>query len=186
MGASWSIAIGAVLAALISLSLFSRRSVRATLTIKATPEEIWRVLTDAESYPRWNSVHVSVEGVFEPGATLVVEARNPDQSISILTPKVERVVANQLIHQTGGVPAVLAYDHRWQLDPVEGGTRVTQEEAYQGIGVLFLDEVRLAAGYRRSLIQLRDLLESRQQVVRAAESAATADCQSAGDSADCR
>ncbi len=160
MGATWSIAIAGILAALISLSLFSHRSVRASLTIKATPEDIWKVLTDTDSYGDWNPLYVSVEGDFEPGATMVVEMRNPDRSLSILTPRVVHVVPRQLINQTGGVRGALAYDHTWQLDPVEGGTKVTQREEYQGIGVLFLDDVWIGAAHRRALIQLRDLLES--------------------------
>ncbi len=160
MGATWSIAIAGILAALISLSLFTRRSVRASLTIKAAPERIWKVLTDPASYADWNPLHVSVEGEFEPGTTLVVEMRNPDRSLSVLMPKVVHVVPKQLINQVGGVRGALAYDHIWQLDPVEGGTRVTQREEYQGIGVLFLDDVWIAAAHRRALIQLRDLIES--------------------------
>ena len=163
MGTTWSLAIAAILAALIALSLFSRRSVRAVLTIDATPEEIWAVLTDPETYAEWNPIFVSVEGRFDPGATLAVERKNPDRSLSILTPKVERVVPNQLINQVAGVSGVLAYDHTWQLDRVESGTKVTQREEYQGIGVLFLDEVWIAAAHRRALIQLRDLLEAQQQ-----------------------
>lgn len=160
MGATWSIAIAGILAALISLSLFTHRSVRASLTIAAKPEDIWKILTDPESYGDWNPLHVTVEGEFEPGATMLVEMRNPDRSLSVLTPRVVQVVPNQLIKKTGGVRGALAYDHTWQLDPVEGGTKVTQREDYQGIGVLFLDDVWIAAAHRRALIQLRDLIES--------------------------
>ena len=160
MGATWSIAIAGILAALISLSLFTRRSVRASLTIKAAPEDIWKILTDTESYADWNPLHVAVEGEFEPGATMLIEMRNPDRSLSILSPRVIQVVPNQLINQTGGVRGALAYDHTWQLDPVDGGTRVTQREDYQGIGVLFLDDVWIAAAHRRALIQLRNLIET--------------------------
>lgn len=160
MGATWSIAIAGILAALISLSMFTRRTVRASLRINATPEEIWKVLTNAESYAEWNPIHVSVEGQFEPGATLLVEMRNPDCSISILMPKVLHVVANRRITQSGGVRGALAYDHTWRLDPVDGGTQVSQTELYQGIGVLFLDDVGISVAYRRALIQLRDFVES--------------------------
>lgn len=163
MGTTWSIVIGAILAALIGLSLFSRRSVRAVLTIDATPEEIWQVLTDSETYVDWNPLLTSVEGRFEAGATLVVERMNPDRSLSILTPRVETIVTNKLLNQRSGVPGVLAYDHKWQLDPVDTGTKVTQREEFQGIGVLFLDDVWIAAAHRRALIQLRDLLEARRQ-----------------------
>ncbi len=163
MGTTWSLAIAGILAALISLSLFTRRSVRAVLTIDARPDEIWQVLTNPEGYVDWNPIHVSVEGRFEEGATLAVEKKNPDSSVSILAPRVERVVPNQVLRQTGGVAGLLAFDHTWRLDPVEGGTKVTQHEMYQGIGVLFLDEVWVATAYRRALIQLRDLIEAQQQ-----------------------
>ena len=61
-----------------------------------------------------------------------------------------------------GERAAHTADHTWQLDPVEGGTKVTQREEYQGIGVLFLDDVWISAAHRRALIQLRDLLEAQE------------------------
>ncbi len=173
MGMQWVVAIPVVLAVLALLALFSRKSVRAALTIQATPAEVWSVLSNPASYADWNPVMVSLEGAFEEGATLSVETKNPDGSTSVFAIRVAEVLPNQRLNQVGGVPGLLTFDHTWRLTPVEGGTKVSLREVYRGIGVLFLDAVWVEAAYRRAIIQLRDLVESRGRQQRGIEDWAT-------------
>ncbi len=35
------------------------------------------------------------------------------------------------------IRGILTFNHKWLLDPIDGGTRVTQHEEYRGIDVLF-------------------------------------------------
>ena len=42
-------------------------SYSATTTIKASPEKIWQLLTDAPGYPRWDPTVIRIEGTIAPG-----------------------------------------------------------------------------------------------------------------------
>ena len=159
MTSKWTIAAGLVLIVLAALAFFSRKSVRAELTIQADPQQVWAVLTDADSYRDWNPILVSVDGEFVEGRTLSVEMKNPDDSVTVVTPRVRRMVPNAELNQVGGVPGVLTFDHTWRLEAEDGGTRVTQFEEYRGIGVLFWDPAWVEAAYRRANENLRVRVE---------------------------
>lgn len=50
-------------------STFSRTT-RVATTIDAEPSRVWSLLTDADSYPRWSSTVVSLNGPIAPGETV--------------------------------------------------------------------------------------------------------------------
>lgn len=162
MTSKWLIAVGLILIAVIVLALFSRKSVRAELTIDAPPEEVWSVLTDPALYPDWNPILVSVQGKFEEGATLSVGMRNPDGSVTDVKSRVKKLVPGSKLNQVGGIPGVLTFDHTWKLEAVAEGTRVTQFEEYRGIGVLFWDPAWVEEAYRQANLSLRERTESQQ------------------------
>ena len=160
MTSKLTIAVVLILAAIILLALFARKSVRAELIIQAEPLEIWVVLTDPTSYSEWNPILVSVEGKFEEGATLSVDMRNPDNSTTTLNPRVKKLVPGSTLNQFGGVPGVLTYDHTWSLEPVDGGTRVVQFEEYRGIGVLFWNPAWVEEAYNGANENLKAMFEN--------------------------
>lgn len=162
MTSKWLIAVGLILITVIVLALYSRKSVRAELTIDASPEDLWSVLSDPASYPDWNPILVSVEGKFEEGATLSVGMRNPDGSVTNVKPRVKKLVPRSELNQVGGIPGVLTFDHTWKLEAVAGGTRVTQFEEYRGIGVLFWDPAWVEKAYKQANVGLQERTESQQ------------------------
>ena len=160
MTSKWVIVVVLILIVLALLALFSRKSVRAELTIRATPDEIWSVLSDPTSYSEWNPILVSVDGTFEEGATLDVGMKSADGSVSDVKPLVKKMIPNVELNQVGGIPGILTFDHTWRLEEVDGGTRVTQFEEYRGIGVLFWNPSWVEAAYRQANSNLRDRFES--------------------------
>lgn len=50
------------------------KSFASHAAIRATPETIWRILTDATNYPSWNRTVVKVDGRIALGETLTVHA----------------------------------------------------------------------------------------------------------------
>ena len=70
-----------------------------------------------------------------------------------------RLVGGQELNQFGGLRGVLTFDHTWRLEPVAGGTRVTQHEEYRGIGVWFWDPAWVEEAYRDALVALERHLE---------------------------
>ena len=51
------------------------KSFTTRTTIKAAPEAIWALLTDAPAYPSWNTTVTSVDGAIAPGQKVTVHAK---------------------------------------------------------------------------------------------------------------
>ena len=141
---------------LVALALAGCKSVDAQLTIPAPPEKIWSVLMEGENYGEWNPVLVEVDGEFEEGATLTYQMMTESGEPTEVEARVIKLDPRQELNQAGGIWGILTFDHHWLLEPVEGGTRVTQHEDYTGIGVLFWDPSWFESAYARGNRALRD------------------------------
>jgi uncharacterized protein YndB with AHSA1/START domain len=78
------------------------KSYDATATIKASPEAIWAILTDAPGYRAWDSGIERVEGSIAPGNRLkVVSKANPGRAFPV---KVTEFSPGQRMTWSGGMP----------------------------------------------------------------------------------
>ncbi len=145
--------LGVVIAA---LAVAGCKSVDAQLTIPASPEEIWSILMDGENYGEWNPVLVKVEGEFREGARLTYQMMTESGEAAEVEARVVKLDPGRELNQAGGYWGILTFDHHWILEPVEGGTRVTQHEDYTGIGVLFFDPSWFESAYGLGNRNLRD------------------------------
>lgn len=110
------------------------KTYRAATTINAEPETIWRILTDAASYPAWHPEVLDVEGRFAPEGTLVLH-RNAEPKVATVV-----VTAFDPPHQlaltgTGGMPqAMLKAVRTFSLEPAaNGAVEFTQELVFTGM-----------------------------------------------------
>lgn len=149
-------AVGLIGVIIVALSLLGHKSVHAELVIPAPPEAIWSVLTDAEGYEDWNPVFTSVKGEYREGATMAYRMRDASGKETDVTATVVKFDEARELNQFGGMRGILTFDHHWVLEPVEGGTRVTQHEEYRGIGVWFWDPSWFESAYARANEALRD------------------------------
>ena len=146
----WMVA-AAVLPALVfvTLLLLGRETFHAEITIEATPERVWSVLTDAPGYAAWNPLLVPVSGDFREGAEVEYQLTQPNGKQSTMKSRVSKVVAREELRQHAGIPGVLTADHTWRLEPTQEGTRVTQHEIDNGVAMLFWDSSWVQAGLRK-------------------------------------
>ena len=50
-------------------------------SIRATPDRIWALLTDAPGYPKWNNTVDKIDGRIADGQSITVHAKiNPDRA----------------------------------------------------------------------------------------------------------
>ena len=146
------------------------KSVDAQLTIPAPPEAIWSVLMDGESYGEWNEVLVEVvAGEFREGERVSYKMMTESGEAVDVDAKVVKVDPGRELHQSGGYWGLLTFDNYWILEPVEGGTRVTQHEDYSGIGVFTFDESWFEEAYGRGNRNLRDRVLAESGVESASE-----------------
>ena len=108
------------------------KSYEATSEIPATPDAIWKVLTDGAGYPTWDSGVDRVEGTIAPGETIkVVSAAAPGRAFPV---KVGEVESGRRMQWSGGMPLGLFRGVRtFTLSPQAAGvTRFHVREEYTG------------------------------------------------------
>ena len=127
----WLIGGLVVVALLVVAGLLIKKSVRAEIVIKASPQEVWSTITNPSTYGEWNPIFVHYEGEFFEGNTLTLQMKMGDTPTPVQV-AVKDLVANEWLHQGGGYPVILTYDHNWYLESVPEGTKVTQYEYYTG------------------------------------------------------
>lgn len=69
------------------------RTTEVSTTIQAQSDIIWKLLTNAEQFPKWNSTVVSIDGKIEEGATIKLKSTLDESRTFKL--KVKEVVPEQ-------------------------------------------------------------------------------------------
>ena len=108
------------------------KAYEASSTIKATPETIWEILTDAPAYPNWDSGVVRVDGRIAPGEKItVVSSANSGRAFPV---KVTEFDPGRRMVWSGGMPLSLFKGVRtFTLSPQgDGSTGFRVREEYTG------------------------------------------------------
>jgi hypothetical protein len=109
------------------------KSFAVSITIRATPERIWQILTDAPAYPDWNSTVSRVDGRIAAGETVTVQVKaSPGRAFPLTVTGFEpptRMV------WSGGMPLGLFKGERtYELRSIgEGGVEFAMREDYTGL-----------------------------------------------------
>ena len=104
----------------------------ASITIHASPEVVWRILTDASGYPNWDPVMDHIEGNLAPGETVKFFTKLSPQAFPV---KVTAFEPNRRLVLTGGMPLGLFKSERTHMltPSQEGGTIFKTEEIFSGL-----------------------------------------------------
>lgn len=135
--------------------------IETQITIAATPEKVWEILTDFKRYPQWNPFIKSIEGVVEVGNQIKISL--PDMKFS---PQVLVFEKNRELKWLGKLFLKGLFDgeHRFLLEGLPNGeTLFTHSEAFSGILVpLFKTklETNTKAGFEAMNQQLKIQAES--------------------------
>jgi hypothetical protein len=108
------------------------KSFAAHAVIRATPETIWRILTDAPNYPGWNTTVSRVDGHIAAGETVTVHAKvAPGRAFPV---EVVAFDAPKRMVWSGGMPLGLFKGERtFELRSMSaGGVEFTMREEYSG------------------------------------------------------
>lgn len=104
----------------------------ATTTIHASPETIWRVLTDAPSYPEWDPSVDRIEGTIASGEKITAYTKlSPGRAFPVT---VSEFAPGQKMTWTGGMPFGLFRGVRtFTLTPqADSGVEVAVREVFSG------------------------------------------------------
>lgn len=106
-------------------------SCAVAVNIGASAENVWRLLTDAEGFPRWNSTVTRIEGQIREGQKLRLHVPGTTRTF---TPKVSGVAPNQRMTWSDGVAPMFKGVRTFQLTPRNDGTTdFAMEERFSGL-----------------------------------------------------
>ena len=104
---------------------------RVEINIRASARVIWKLLTDAQNFPRWNTTVTRVEGEIREGQRLRLRVPGTDRAF---TPKVSNVVPDQRMTWTGGFAPLFKGVRTFELTPCsDGTTRFVMQERFSGL-----------------------------------------------------
>lgn len=140
-------------------------------TIEATPDEVWAVLADLDSYPTWNPSIIRSEGELRVGSRLRNEVRSGGGSMTF-TPEVLVADPGRELRWVGHtyLPGVADGEHSFVIEDIgDGRVRLVQREEFTGVVVPFaggsLEPFR--GEFRKVNEALADEVERRREVTSA-------------------
>ena len=115
------------------------RRIDTAVSIAAPPARVWQVLTDFARYPEWNPFIRAIEGRAEAGARLKVEIEAAGKR-HVFRPLVLQATEGRCLRWLGrvGFPGLFDGEHDFFLEAEGAGTRLRQEESFQGFLVPLL------------------------------------------------
>ncbi len=101
-------------------------------TIQASPDRIWGLLTDAASFPRWNSTVTKIEGSIAPGETLKLEV--PAAPGRVFKPKVTGFEPGRSMVWSDGFAPMFKGVRTFTLTATaDGATEFAMREEFSGV-----------------------------------------------------
>ncbi len=111
--------------------------VRAEIEINASPERVWKVLTDFSSYSSWNPLITSAGGTAKTDSVLTLRLQPPQSRTLALKARVLHYERLRQIRWRGaawGVPLLLSSEQSFTLEALpDGRTKVVQQAAATGL-----------------------------------------------------
>lgn len=134
--------------------------VKTEISIQASPDKVWKIFTDFDSYPKWNPFIKSIQGIVASGNKIKVSITGMN-----FTPIVLQYQTNKQLIWKGVlmIPGLFDGEHRFILIDLGNGTTLfKQEETFSGILVpLFKNYLnsKIKSGYEAMNTKLKELAE---------------------------
>lgn len=116
------------------------KKIETNITIQATVEQVWQVLTSFNAYPLWSPTIKSFEREPVQGKRCVVLLEQPNGFKIKMNPRFLRIDPNRELRWKGElfIPGIFDGEHYFILDQVEPNlVRFTQGELFSGLMIPF-------------------------------------------------
>jgi hypothetical protein len=129
------------------------RTVSSEIEIAASPEQVWGVLADLDSYPEWNPFITHIKGELEMGRRLSVRIQPPGGRAMSFRPTVVTALPGRQLAWLGRLlaPGIFDGEHRFEIARGDGGVRFRQSEVFRGMLVPMMGSVleKTRAGFEQ-------------------------------------
>lgn len=99
--------------------------------IQAPPDRVWKLLTDAASFPTWNSTVTRIDGTIAPGEKLGIQV--PAAPGRTFTPKVTEFQPGARMVWSDGMAPMFKGVRTFVLTPTPTGVEFRMTEEFTGI-----------------------------------------------------
>ncbi|MBD3322709.1 MAG: SRPBCC domain-containing protein [Chitinivibrionales bacterium] len=117
------------------------RQLSESIEISASPERIWKILADFDTYPQWNPFIRSIKGDMREGNRIRVILHPPGKKDFVVVPKVLSCKARSEFIWLGHllVPGIFDGEHIFRIERIaENRTMFTQKELFNGLFLPFI------------------------------------------------
>lgn len=110
-------------------------TIQTSTAIAASPERVWQVLTDLDSYPEWNPFIIEGSGEIRTGRKLRLRMQPPGGKPMSFRPTVLAAEPGRELRWLGRLilPGIFDGEHWFLLSPEGDGTRLEQGERFSGL-----------------------------------------------------
>lgn len=112
------------------------KEIKTEILIHATPDKVWKILTDFDNYPTWNPFIKSIKGTAKVGNKITARMEPPGAKGMTFKPKVLVFEINKEFKWIGHllIPGLFDGQHKFELiDNGNGTTTFRQSEKFGGI-----------------------------------------------------
>ena len=135
--------------------------IRTDIEIAAAPERVWEILTDFESYPRWNPFIRHITGSLDSGSRLTVRIEPPGGTGMTFRPTVLVAQRPRELKWVGRLVVRGLFDgeHRFLIEPRSNGqVSFSHSETFRGLLVPLLRR-RLDLNTRQGFLEMNTALK---------------------------
>lgn len=143
------------------------KEIKTQITINASPEKVWSILTNFEKYPEWNPFIKSIKGTPTVGKRIIARIEPPKAKGMTFTPKVLAFDANKQFRWIGHLlmPGLFDGEHIFEIiDNGDGTTTFIQREKFRGILVPLFKKMldnNTVNGFNQMNQKLKELAEQK-------------------------
>jgi hypothetical protein len=128
------------------------KEVRSEIEIQASPEKVWQILTDFDSWSEWNPFLYRASGTAGLGEQVDISFQGPGSKETSLCCTIQTLEqGRQWMWSFHAIaPFLFRGEHSFAIEPVDGDhVRFVQREVFKGLLVPFLvKEADTLLGYR--------------------------------------
>lgn len=140
---------------------------KTEITINATPEKVWSILTNFDNYPNWNPFITSLKGDVKVGNKILVRIEPPGARMNNFQPTVTAFEPNQKLSWLGVLlfRGIFDGEHKFELlNNGNGTTTFTQQEKFTGLLVPLFKRMidhNIRSGFEALNKRLKEMAESK-------------------------
>jgi len=138
------------------------KQIETQITIDASPENVWQVLTNFDEYLSWNPFIKSIEGNLIKGSKLTVEIQPENMKPQIFKPTVISIEKNHQFSWLGHlwVKGLFDGNHYFELKPKGNKTIFVHGEKFSGIMVPLIISM-IGENTKKDFIAMNEALKAK-------------------------